>query len=103
MRFVPGQRIKKVRGRVCLGLEATFLAYKPIEEDRYDMDVVVASDFLCPSEFEWLGVRIPGPDVPIPAGSRTGAISSQWEPAIPPDMESIEEATELLQTDEVTA
>lgn len=100
--FWHGQRLKKVRGEVCLGLEATFVRYKS-DDGQYDMDIVLLTDCRIPSEWEWMGETFKGDDILMKAGKMIGAISSQWDPVVPPDMESIEEAKELLRTDGVSA
>lgn len=95
MRFVPGQRIKKVRGAFAHGTEAIYVgpACDPNDDPAYDMIVSLLQ--ATHAQTSLFGLPILCQAV---AGETLLAISDNWEPAIPPGLKSIEEEGELWET-----
>lgn len=85
MRFFPLQRIRKARGVSNVGIEASVESYLPVpDEDGFDFIVILHQPLSSQSGFM------------ANAGQQVMAISHQWEPAIPPESDAIEES-ELIE------
>jgi hypothetical protein len=71
-RFVPGQRIKKVRGERGLGTTGRFVCDELYPDGDFDCWIKCDS--------AWMGAL----DILNPPEQEAFCVSSQWEPIIPP-------------------